>query len=352
MEQLSTIDDPTRQRRRFKTALLCGVAIMLIFCAVSLLEVLASVTVVSVLSLFSDVAFTALLLAMFLLLPRLPLNIVALTAAVGVLVYSLANVLYFPEQLLRSVLQPLLAVTITVSYVNTSELRVLSVAAWVTMVFLFLISARGLPAGAALINFIAVCGLAAIVLLMLNQFHARMHEALLETRGTNAALRDVQTGLETVVAERTATLEQTLSELRVQSAEQARLLAETEAQRTTIRALSVPILPVGAATIAIPLVGVFDAPRLATLQEQALRAIEQSHVRCVVIDVTGVTAIDHEVADGLLQIANATKLLGARVVLVGVGPEVAQTIVGIGASMASMRTAATLQEGIALAARL
>jgi rsbT co-antagonist protein RsbR len=128
--------------------------------------------------------------------------------------------------------------------------------------------------------------------------------------------------------------------------EQARLLDETAQQCATIRALSLPVLPVTEATLAIPLVGALDAARLRDLQEQTLRAIERSGARRLVLDITGVPAVDDEVAQGLIQVSQAVQLMGARVVLAGIRPEVAQALVSLDADLNGFETAATLQDGI------
>jgi rsbT co-antagonist protein RsbR len=161
------------------------------------------------------------------------------------------------------------------------------------------------------------------------------------------ALRDAQATLEAQVAERTASLRQALDDLQARAEEQARLLDETAQQRAAIRALSLPVLPVNETTLAVPLVGAFDAARLRDLQEQTLRAIEQSGARRLVLDITGVPAIDDEVAQGIIHVAQAVQLMGARVVLAGIRPEVAQALVSLDTDLDGLETAATLQKGIA-----
>jgi rsbT co-antagonist protein RsbR len=80
-----------------------------------------------------------------------------------------------------------------------------------------------------------------------------------------------------------------------------------------------------------------------------LHAIEQHRARTVLIDVTGVPLVDTLVAAVLLQAAAATKLLGAQPVLVGIRPELAQTIVGLGVDLSMVITHADLQSGITYA---
>jgi rsbT co-antagonist protein RsbR len=119
----------------------------------------------------------------------------------------------------------------------------------------------------------------------------------------------------------------------------------------TIRDLSSPVLPIHDGVLVMPLIGVIDSERAVILTQSLLHAIEQHRARTVLIDVTGVPLVDTQVAAVLLQAAAATKLLGAQPVLVGIRPEVAQAIVGLGVDLRSIVTHGTLQDGIAYALR-
>jgi len=150
-------------------------------------------------------------------------------------------------------------------------------------------------------------------------------------------------------------------EVRVAEAQEARIAAEAaqakvtnqlatiEEQRAAIRDMSVPILPLNATTLVMPLVGALDTERLHMMQGQALRALEQSRARTLIVDITGVPVIETQVAQGIIHLVQATRLLGAEVVLVGIRPEVAQTVVGLGIDLSTIRAQSTLQVGIARA---
>jgi rsbT co-antagonist protein RsbR len=69
----------------------------------------------------------------------------------------------------------------------------------------------------------------------------------------------------------------------------------------------------------------------------------------VILDITGVPVVDTHVANGLILAAQAVRLLGARVILTGIRPEVAQTLVGLGVNLNDLITHSTLQSGIAYA---
>jgi rsbT co-antagonist protein RsbR len=146
--------------------------------------------------------------------------------------------------------------------------------------------------------------------------------------------------------ERTADVQAALKVIRSRADEQARLLAEVERQRTTIRALSIPVIPISASTLVIPLVGALDGERLQMLREQALQALQRTGARYLMLDTTGVPVVDSEVAQGIIAVVQAARLLGAEVVLVGIRPEVAQAIVGLSLNMQGMRAFGDLQSAL------
>jgi rsbT co-antagonist protein RsbR len=345
------LDNAAFAQQGFRFILKCGIAAMLLFCAVSFVALAQQPARVEALSAATDSAFTLVLIGMYMLLGRLQLGTAALILAGAILLYSVLNLLLFPNALIRVISQPMVAVILALAYINSRQLRALSIAVWLTIVVLFWRSNHALISNEPLVDFVALCAASAILLAMLSQFHARMSRSLAAIQEANATLHDQQANLEALVAERTAALQQALADLEARAAEQQRLLAQTEQQHNAIRALSLPILPINQATLAAPLIGIFDAQRLAELEQQVLEAIERSKARALVLDITGILAVDHDVGLGLLRVAQAARLLGARVVLAGIRPEVAQAIVGLGVDLAGLDTAATFQDGIALAAR-
>lgn len=120
-------------------------------------------------------------------------------------------------------------------------------------------------------------------------------------------------------------------------------------QQELIRDMSVPVLPLLESTLVMPLVGTLDSQRLELMQEQALRALERSSARQLILDITGVPIVDTQVALGLTQLVQAAQLLGTRVSIVGIRPEVAQALVGLGISLPNIKTFSTLQLGVAQA---
>jgi rsbT co-antagonist protein RsbR len=136
-------------------------------------------------------------------------------------------------------------------------------------------------------------------------------------------------------------------EAEVARAETAEQLATIEEQRNVIREMSVPVLPLSQSALVLPLIGALDSERLGMVQEQALRSIEHSSARYLILDITGVPIVDTAVAQGLIRVVQATRLLGAEVVVVGIRPEVAQAVVGLGIHLGDIVTRSSLQSGIA-----
>jgi anti-anti-sigma regulatory factor/HAMP domain-containing protein len=163
-------------------------------------------------------------------------------------------------------------------------------------------------------------------------------------------LQQVQVSLEERICERTAELQAALSEVQARADEQARLLGELDEQRAIIRELSVPVIAVDERTVVMPLIGALDTARLSQLQAQALQALEHTAVRYLILDITGVPVIDSQVAQGLLMVVRATRLLGIEAMLVGIRPEVAQAIVGLGLDLQEMRAFIDLQAALAYSA--
>jgi rsbT co-antagonist protein RsbR len=123
-------------------------------------------------------------------------------------------------------------------------------------------------------------------------------------------------------------------------------------QQEAIRELSTPVLQVRERLLILPMIGVIDPQRARQLTEQLLRGIRTNRAKVVVIDITGVAAMDVTVANHLVQTVEASRLLGATVIVTGLSPEIAQTLVTIGVDLGKMNTVGDLQGGIEQAERL
>ncbi len=123
-------------------------------------------------------------------------------------------------------------------------------------------------------------------------------------------------------------------------------------QQEAIRELSTPVLKVRERLLILPIIGVIDSQRARQLTEQLLRGIRINRAKVVVVDITGVPAIDSAVANHLVQTVEASRLMGASVIITGLSSESAQTLVTIGVDLSKMNAVGDLQGGIEEAERL
>ena len=123
-------------------------------------------------------------------------------------------------------------------------------------------------------------------------------------------------------------------------------------QQEAIRELSTPVLPVRSRLLILPIIGIIDPQRARQLTEQLLRGVRVNRAKVVVMDITGVPAMDATVANHLVQTVEAARLLGATVIVTGLSPEIAQTLVNIGVDLSKMNTVGDLQGGIEEAERV
>jgi len=118
------------------------------------------------------------------------------------------------------------------------------------------------------------------------------------------------------------------------------------AQQRQLEELSTPVLQMREGLLILPIVGMLDSQRAQQLTEHLLRAIRDRRGKVVVLDVTGVAAVDSRVANHLIQTVDAARLMGAKAVITGVSPEVAQTLVGLGINLGNVTTVSELQDGV------
>src|ERR671922_827105 len=123
-------------------------------------------------------------------------------------------------------------------------------------------------------------------------------------------------------------------------------------QQEAIRELSTPVLQVRERLLILPIIGVLDSQRARQVTEQLLRGIRTHRAKVVVIDITGVPEIDSTVANHLVQTVEASRLMGASVVITGLSPDIALTLVTIGVDLSKMNAVGDLQGGIEHAERL
>jgi anti-anti-sigma factor len=140
-------------------------------------------------------------------------------------------------------------------------------------------------------------------------------------------------------------LESQLAELEVALAEKTELL-------DVIRQASTPIAPVVRGILVVPMVGTFDTFRAEVLTEKLLQEISRVHARAAILDISGVPMFDTEAAQLLIRLARSVRLLGTELILVGMSPANARTIVALGVDLGNIETFGTLQAGLARALKL
>ncbi len=124
-----------------------------------------------------------------------------------------------------------------------------------------------------------------------------------------------------------------------------------EAQQDAIRELSSPLIPISTHVVLMPLIGSMDTARAQQVMETLLVGINKHNAHTAIIDITGLSLVDTHIADILVRATQAARLLGARVMMTGIGPTMAQTLVHLGVDLSGIDTLSTLQEGIKQALR-
>lgn len=141
-----------------------------------------------------------------------------------------------------------------------------------------------------------------------------------------------------------------ITDLREAEEARGRLQAQViEAQRQALRELSTPLLPIASGVVLIPLVGAIDEGRAALVLETLLEGVSAHRAKIAILDITGVRTVDASVALGLVQAAQAARLLGAEVLLTGVSPQSARTLVDLATDMRGIKTLSSLEQGVELA---
>ena len=117
-------------------------------------------------------------------------------------------------------------------------------------------------------------------------------------------------------------------------------------QANALTELSTPLIPISDHVVVMPLIGTMDSQRAAQVLETLLDGVSARRASVAIVDITGVSVVDTHVANALLQAAKAVRLLGAEVVLTGIRPDVALTLVSLGLDLTGIVTKGTLQAGI------
>ncbi len=167
-------------------------------------------------------------------------------------------------------------------------------------------------------------------------------EMICEIKRSRMELEESNVSLESQVEERTKKL--------VESEEYLKELVDK--LRISQESLSAPVVTVWDGILALPLIGMIDECRIATIMETLLTEITRTQSDVVILDVTGVHEIDTYVTGQLIKIVRAAQLLGATCIVTGVRPESAHTLVDLGVDTSGLVTRRTLQEGLRYALKI
>jgi rsbT co-antagonist protein RsbR len=130
------------------------------------------------------------------------------------------------------------------------------------------------------------------------------------------------------------------------AAARERIIAD---QAESVMELSTPVIRLWDGIVAVPLVGTLDSARTQLVMERLLETLVATGADHAVLDITGVSTVDTEVAQHLLKTAGAVRLLGAECIISGIRPQVAQTIVSLGIEFGDIATKASLADALAFA---
>lgn len=166
-----------------------------------------------------------------------------------------------------------------------------------------------------------------------------------ETKLAEEALRALNDELDEIVAQRTESLEHANRRLQDEVHLRTQLADEADRRARLIRELSSPILQVWQDILAVPIIGNIDTERSSIIQDALLTAISQNEVRFAILDLTGVGEMDVATAEHIERLAKAVTLLGAEIVMSGLGPKVARVMVEQGLSFQGM-TMKNLREAL------
>jgi rsbT co-antagonist protein RsbR len=120
-------------------------------------------------------------------------------------------------------------------------------------------------------------------------------------------------------------------------------------QQEAMMRLSTPLVDVWEGTIMIPLIGILDSARAKQLTEAVLEQISKTKTDVIVMDISGIAAIDTKAASHILRTMQAAKLMGTEIIMTGIRPDVATTLVTLGIDLSNVVTCSTMREGLKFA---
>jgi len=120
-------------------------------------------------------------------------------------------------------------------------------------------------------------------------------------------------------------------------------------QMALIMEMSTPVMKLWDQILLLPIVGMVDSKRVQIIMETVLQKILDHQAKVIIMDVQGVPAVDSAVANHLIKVTKATKLMGCTCMISGISPEVSQALVNLGIELTDVLTKSTLKEGLSAA---
>ncbi len=124
------------------------------------------------------------------------------------------------------------------------------------------------------------------------------------------------------------------------------------AQSRSLMEMSTPVTQIWESLLLLPIVGIIDSHRARDIMNATLSKIAETQARIFILDISGVGVVDTAVANHLIKITRATKLMGCETTISGVSPAIAQTIVDLGIDVGEVKTTATMRDALADAVQL
>ncbi|TLM78844.1 MAG: STAS domain-containing protein [Actinobacteria bacterium] len=178
---------------------------------------------------------------------------------------------------------------------------------------------------------------------------AECFNVLGEVRRGNLAARvgeDLLTREDDLISSFGRALNDTIADIEAQIATIQRQEDTQAAMEHLVRQLQTPILQLWDDVLALPVIGMVDSRRSAEMMGSLLDEIMRRRCKYVILDITGVEIVDTRTADHFVKVMKSAELLGARCVMTGIRPAVAQTLVELGVDLTSINTLRNLQEGL------
>ncbi len=123
-------------------------------------------------------------------------------------------------------------------------------------------------------------------------------------------------------------------------------------QHRAIMEMSTPVTIIWEGILLLPVVGIIDSARAQEIMNAMLTRIAETHSRIFILDISGVGIVDTAVANHLIKITKATRLMGCVCTISGISPAIAQTMVELGVEVGEIVTHASLRDSLESAFKL